>query len=171
MGEYIPFEFCRNLAASYGIGGSFTFGEEAKVLRTEKFPFGVSICYEETFGNMMRMSRQNGAEVLVNLTSDVWYPDSTLAKQHFDHARIRTVEAGIPLLRSCNTGITCGVDSLGNVVADLPEYDSSGNWNADSLYVSVPKFHYNTLYSRLGDVPIIGFCLIASLGLFFRRRQ
>lgn len=171
MGEYIPFEFCRKMAAEYGINGSFTCGTSAKVLRTGKFPFGVSICYEETFGDLIRESRVNGAEILVNLTSDIWYPDSKLTKQHFDHARLRTVESGIPLIRSCNTGITCAFDSLGNLIDSLPEYDENNNWLADSLYVKVPSYHYNTLYSKTGDGLIISLSFIASLHLLIMTRK
>jgi len=171
MGEYIPFEFLREMAKDYGVYGSFTFGKDAKVLNTGKFPIGVSICYEETFGDLMRESRQNGAEVLVNLTSDVWYPDSKLAQQHFDHARVRTVEAGVPLLRSCNTGITCAVDSLGRMVDSLDEYDGDSEWLSDSLYVKVPTYHYKTLYSDVGDSLVIGLCLMGSFGLFFRFKK
>lgn len=171
MGEYIPFEFCRELAKSYGVNGSFTCGGEAKVLNTHSLPIGVSICYEETFGDLMRESRQNGAEVLVNLTSDVWYPDSPLTSQHLEHARLRTVEAGAPLIRSCNTGITCAVDSLGRTIDSLDEYDEQGNWNADSLFATVPKYHYSTLYTELGDGPVIGFCAIAITFFFYSGRR
>jgi apolipoprotein N-acyltransferase len=167
MGEYIPFEFCKELAKSYGIQGSFTCGQEAKILNKKNIPLGVSICYEETFGDIIRESRQNGAEVLVNLTSDVWYPDSALTHQHLEHARLRTVESGIPLIRSCNTGITCAIDSLGRTVDSLDEYDDQGNWLADSIFISVPRYHYHTLYSEVGDGPIIGFCMMAIVTFFY----
>ena len=161
MGEYIPFDFLKTIAAKYGITGSFTNGKEAKVLACGKTPFGISICYEETFGHLMRESRLLGAEILVNLTSDGWYPQSRLPQQHFDHARLRTVESGIPLLRSCNTGITCAIDSLGRVVDTLGGEDLFALQSlSDSLYVEVPTYHYHTLYSQLGDVMIIPFCFI-----------
>lgn len=170
MGEYIPFSFLQELAKSYGVMGSFTCGCEGKVLNCHRIPLGISICYEETFGDMMLESRQKGAELLVNVTSDVWYPDSSLTKQHFDHARLRAVEAGIPLIRSCNTGITCAVDSLGQQVASLEEYDEQGNWLADSLFVTVSKFHYNTFYMKWGDKPVIAGSFFALFLFFYRNR-
>lgn len=169
MAEYIPlssFPPCKTLAARYGIQGSFTCGQEATVFAGCKGPFGASICYEETFGDLTRESRQNGAEMLVNLTSDVWYPNSRLPQQHFDHARLRTVESGFPLLRSCNTGITCAFDSLGRVVGRLGEDPSEYEWIADSLYVQVPRYHYQTLYTKVGDSLIIGFSALMVI-LFF----
>ena len=162
MGEYIPFEFCKELAQAYGITGSFTCGTQAKIFPGCKAPFGLSICYEETYGHLMRENRLKGAELLINVTSDVWYPNSRLPKQHFDHARLRTVEAGIPLVRSCNTGITCALDSLGQTVDTLGE---DAEWKRSALYVEVPLYHYPTLYARFGDWLIILFSAISFLGL------
>ncbi|MBA2367399.1 MAG: apolipoprotein N-acyltransferase [Candidatus Protochlamydia sp.] len=157
MGEYIPFEFCRKMAARYGISGSFTCGKEAKVF-SGPIPCGPTICYEETYGDLVRENRQKGAELLVNLTNDGWYPHSRLPQQHFDHARLRTVENGVPLVRSCNTGITGGLNSLGEVIAVLGPDHLQTQENPDSLRITVPKYHYQTLYSRLGDALILSLC-------------
>lgn len=165
LGEYIPFEWCKQFAASYGITGSFTCGKEAKVF-SSKIPLGPSICYEETYGNLMRESRAQGAELLVNLTSDVWFPDSRLPQQHFDHARLRTIENGVPLVRACNTGVTGAVDSLGRNVRVLGEDSFKDQWLSDALFVEVPKYHYRTLYTWLGDSLILS-CSLFFIGAFF----
>lgn len=167
MGEYIPFSFCRNLAAQYGVFGSFTPGKEAVVWGNDGCRFGVSICYEEIFGDMMRENRIKGATLLLNLTSDAWFPQSKLVRQHFEHARLRTVENGIPLTRACNTGITACVDALGRDVAVLGDSDDEREKLSGALYVDVPMYHYRTLYSQFGDRLIIGFSLLCIL-LFFR---
>jgi apolipoprotein N-acyltransferase len=108
----------------------------------------------------MRENRLKGAQILLNLTSDAWYPNSRLAQQHFDHARLRTVENGIALLRACNTGITGGVDSLGRVVKILGENAENPEVISDALYIEVPLYHYQTLYAQFGDTLIIGFAAI-----------
>ena len=168
MGEYIPFAFCRELAARYGVAGSFTSGSEAKVMSYKGILFSPSICYEETFGDVIREGRQKGSQLLVNLTSDVWYPNSRLPRQHFDHARLRTVENGVPLIRACNTGVTGAIDSLGKVVAVLGgEEPEAVEWVPDALLTEVPAYTYSTLYSRVGDKLIIGisfFAILFSLG-------
>ena len=159
MGEYIPFVWCRALAARYGITGSFTPGISAKIF-DGPVPFGASICYEEMYGDLMRENRVKGAELLVNLTNDGWYPNSLLPKQHFDHARLRTVENGIPLVRACNTGVTCAVDSLGRIVGVLGENEVENQELADSILVELPLYHYSTFYSRYGDFLIISFSFL-----------
>jgi|688.fasta_scaffold66948_4 apolipoprotein N-acyltransferase len=168
MGEYIPSSLLTRIARWYGIQGSFTSGQEAKIFSSKK-KIGPSICYEETFSHMMREIKKQGADVMLNLTSDAWFPTSRLMQQHFDHARPRTVENGIPLLRACNTGITGAIDSLGRVVAVLGENPKEAEWIADSLKIEVPTYSFNTLYSLVGDYLI----LVISLGaicfaLFFK---
>jgi apolipoprotein N-acyltransferase len=104
----------------------------------------------------MRENRLAGANMLVNITSDVWYPNSRLGKQHFDHARLRTVEMGIPLLRSCNYGVTAGVDSLGSIIDSCGGNTDVREGSADALLVKVSTYHYRTLYAFWGDYLIIG---------------
>lgn len=155
MGEYIPFDFLRDLALKYGVGGSFTCGKTAKVFQGKTASFGLNICYEETFSHLMRDNKLLGADLLVNLTSDVWYPDSKLPEQHCDHARVRTVENGIPLIRACNTGVTCGIDCLGRMIAQWGDHTGPHEWLAGALFLEVPLHHYSTLYSYTGDYLII----------------
>jgi apolipoprotein N-acyltransferase len=156
MGEYIPFTWCRQLAAQYGITGSFTCGKSAKVFKGP-VPFGTSICYEEIYGHLMRQNRLLGAELLVNLTNDGWFPQSHLPKQHFDHARLRTVENGIPLVRACNTGITGAMDSFGRIIGVLGEDPMERQKIADSIRLDVPLYHYHTFYAQYGDLSVILF--------------
>lgn len=161
MAEYIPFSFCRAMAAEYGIHGSFICGTEAQVYKASGVPFGVSICYEETFGEMMVESRRSGAELLVNLTSDVWFPNSLLPYQHLEHARLRSVEAGVPMVRACNTGVTSSVDSLGRTVSVLGDNRQEQEWSSACLLADVPLYAYSTPYTFFGDKLIV----IISLGL------
>lgn len=171
MGEYIPFTFCKNLAAKYGVFGSFTGGREAKVWDCNGFKIGPSICYEETFGDLMRENKQQGANVLVNITNDAWYPHSRLVRQHLEHSRLRTVENGIPLLRSCNTGITCALDAFGRDVAMLGDSDIEREDLSDSLHATLPVYHYPTLYSLWGDAFIIGLSLLSICYYAFSRKD
>lgn len=171
LGEYIPFSFCQKLALMYGIEGSFTKGECAKVFPHPKAPFGVSICYEETFGHVMRENRQQGAELLVNLTNDGWFPNSKLTAQHFDHARLRSVESGIPLIRACNTGVTGGFDSLGRIVGMLGEPNQYDESISDSILLNIPMYTYQTIYSKYGDHFILSLSIFGIIGLLLKPRK
>lgn len=163
MGEYIPFSWCRDIARRYGVTGSYSCGLGAKVFNG-KIPMGASICYEEMYGDKMRENRLLGAELLVNLTNDGWYPQSRLPKQHFDHSRLRTVENGIPLVRACNTGVTGAVDSLGRIVGLLGDDHLKMQEVPDSILLDVPLYTYRTFYTQYGDLPMIA---LSFLFIFF----
>ncbi len=168
MGEYIPFESCRELAAKYGVYGSFTAGLQARLFNG-KIPLGPSICYEEAFGHLMRDNRVKGAEMLVNLTNDGWYPHSVLPQQHFDHARLRTVENGVPLVRACNTGITGGIDSLGRIVGIWGNTPEESQELPGAIKLEMPTYHYSTLYTFWGDYFVISIAFLSLFYAFVRR--
>lgn len=155
LAEYVPFDGLKKISQSYGIQGFFTSGMQAEVFGLNKI--SPSICYEELFSSIMREGRKMGAELFVNLTNDGWFPFSKLSKQHFTQGLIRSIENGIPLVRSCSIGVTAAVDSNGRIIAKLEENQKG------SLYVAIPKYHYTTVFSLWGETPFIIFCLFFCL--------
>lgn len=170
LGEYIPMELIRSLAAKYGVTGSFQPGTSAKVFAGAKVPFAPSICYEETHGDLMCESRRLGAELLVNITNDGWFPSSRLPQQHFDLGRLRAVENGVPIVRACNTGVTGAVDSLGRIVGVLGKDLIDCQCRSEALRLELPTFHYQTLYSKTGDRLIVGLSAFFIMLALFRRK-
>lgn len=167
MGEYIPFDFAKKWAAKYGVYDSFTPGNGAKPFTSQKHRIGASICYEETVGNLMRQNSVQGATLLVNLTDDYWFPYSMLAVQHFEHARPRTVENGVPLIRSCNFGVSGVVDSLGRTVLV-----QEGSEDPSGFVVPFSSYHYPTLYGKYGDWPVLLVtATILLLGVYYFLRK
>ena len=150
MGEYIPYEWCKEIAKKYGVTGSFALGEQTKVFKNKETTYGISICYEELFSHLIRRVKQKKGELLLNLSNDGWFPNSSLAEQHFEHARLRTLENGVSLLRAVNNGITAGVNSLGQTVRRVENRKQEG-----ALLVELPNYHYWTLYSAVGNLGIL----------------
>ncbi len=166
--EYIPFSkwrrFSRFVASQFGIYSSFEHGKEVKIFDAA-VPIGVSICIEETFSNLIRELRQNGAELFVNVSNDVWFPGSKLPHQHFDHGRLRAAENGVCVLRACVSGVTCAIDCFGKPIAQLPISES----RAEGLYLTVPISSYPTLFTFWGDWAILGFSLFAIVSVALNR--
>ena len=76
-------------------------GRDAFVVRP-----GVVICYEGVFGYVTREHVRNGANVLLALSNDAWYPASSEPEQHLANATLRAVECGVPMIRVGNNGGT-----------------------------------------------------------------
>ncbi len=149
LAEYLPFQSLIELTKKYGITQFFKHGNKSSLFAS-KIPISTSICYEETFGHIMRQGRKEGAELFVNITNDNWYPNSRLPKQHFDLAKAQAVANGLPLVRACNSGVTAIIDSLGNEIAVLSD------WNNPAVLVGkVPLYSIETLYTLCGDLGII----------------
>ncbi len=158
MAEYLPFPIGRSFLEKFGINSWFSPGIEAKVF-DGKVKMAPSICYEEGFGGLIREGRAQGAEMLINLTNDVWFPNSRLPIEHFNIGRVRAVENGVPLLRACNNGITAAVDSFGRTCAIMKNIDCNGKLICGALTSKIACNSHNTLFTIVGDSLIIGISL------------
>lgn len=157
--EYLPFKWCQKLAKRYGILGWFERGTQGKLF-SGKTKISPSICIEELYSSIIRKNKKLGTELFVNMTNDVWFPNSRLPRQHFDHGKVRVIENGTPSVRACNTGITCGVDALGRNLGVFSSMSKKAQWDSGVVKVAVPLYHYSTLFTLWGN----GFILFLSLG-------
>ena len=90
-----------------------------------------------------------GAErpgLLLNVTNDGWFGNTTGPRQHLHQARVRAVEEGLPLVRAANNGISAVIDGYGRVLARL-DLNVRGVIDAP-LPAALPP----PLYARFGDV-------------------
>ena len=98
----------------------FSWGKASQVLNWKDTPPLLPlICYEAIFPEMAQGEGGRPAWLL-NVTNDAWFGLSTGPHQHFEMARMRAVEQGIPLVRAANTGISAVIDPYGRITAYLP---------------------------------------------------
>lgn len=156
--EYLPFSLLESIAGYYGIHGSFTPGTQVKIFQSKDgWKFGIAICNEEIYTYIGREARRLGAQCLISIHNDVWYPHSSLASQHFQHGRMRAIENGFPLLRSTNVGETVAVDAFGRVSSKKHEK----LWEAGAVQAEINIMSFVTPYRVWGDNLII---IISLLG-------
>lgn len=169
LAEYFPLpRWVRRWLASMSLPySSFTPGAANQpLLEVHGYAVGVSICYEDAFGNeIMRALPQ--AAFLINVSDDGWFGDSIALPQHLQIARMRALEAGRYLLRDTNTGITAIISPKGNMRASLPQ-------GARGVLTGiVTPYAGSTPYGYLGNSPVILICLLTVLaaGWWGRRRR
>ncbi len=128
FGEYVPFE---NVLRNFGINNliSLPGGFSPAVTREPiTLPSGKKldsfICYEIIFPGEVPSDIATSTAI-VNVTNDGWFGNTPGPYQHFQQARIRAVETGVPVIRAANTGISAFIDPLGRIVAGL-DYGQKG---------------------------------------------
>jgi apolipoprotein N-acyltransferase len=157
FGEYVPeWAFPGKIGKITLEVGDFVAGTNYQVARIPQGGIGIFICYEAIFPQLVRKLTAQGASVLVTISDDTWFGNSSAAFQHLEMARFRAIENGRYLLRSTNDGITALIDPYGRVVETAPRHGQR---------VLSGRFSYlegQTFYTLHGDVFAWG-CVVATL--------
>ena len=164
FGEYIPFRKWISFAKIITGGLDFSPGRGPTNLTISGLPtFRPLICYEAIFPGSIVEDRDR-PKCLLNLTNDGWFGYTAGPYQHFTQARMRSVEEGLPLIRSANTGISAVVDSYGRIVASL-------NLGEEGVLDSGLPVHLEqgTFYSRFGNAPALLLALFLFCVLVIRK--
>jgi apolipoprotein N-acyltransferase len=169
FGEYLPFQdFLERLGLMQltKIRGGYIPGQQHNTLAIPGAPPLLPlVCYEIIFPKEARTFLGERPAWIVNVTNDGWFGTSSGPYQHFQQARVRAIELGLPLVRAANTGISAVVDPLGRIVGSLP-LGAEGVLDA-RLPQSLPP----TLYTRIGDSHTFLGCVAVFTIAYFRRRR
>lgn len=140
--------------------GSYARGKERGAFRLGNWAAVPLICYESLFSGLARRGRRAGADVLLNLSSDIWFGGdgsllgSLFLHQHPAHLVIRAVETRTPVVRSAKGGFTLLLDPGGREVAHVVPPEGG------SVKGRLPVFRGLTVYSRTGDLVGLGSFLL-----------
>ena len=169
LGEFVPLEalFSRlGIAKLVELPGGFSRGVTRHAIDVSD---GISVvpyvCYEVIFPGIAVGDTEN-ASLIVNVTNDGWFGHSPGPYQHLRQAQLRAVEAGRPLVRAANNGLSAVIDARGQLV-DALALDAVG-----TLDVAVPLAPANNL--RTSHAGTVGWAIVLALALLaamFRWRQ
>ena len=121
-----------------------------------------TICYEDAYA-VEQLDELASATLLVNVSNDAWFGDSTAPHQHLQIARMRAIEAGRWMMRATNNGISAVIDPTGRVVS------RSHQFVPEVLRGEVTPYRGETPYARLRNWPVLAWCAIGILAVFVRR--
>lgn len=120
FGEYVPFKEVLTFGKVTSGAGDYAPGPGPRTLSLPGLPpVSPLICYEVIFPGAAIDPAMPPAWLL-NLTNDAWYGETAGPYQHLQHARLRAIEQGLPLVRAANTGISAAFDGHGREIARLP---------------------------------------------------
>ncbi|OQY18871.1 MAG: apolipoprotein N-acyltransferase [Desulfobacteraceae bacterium 4572_35.1] len=165
FGEYVPFSellsFVNKLA--HGVG-DFASGVK-KLLPVAGHELGVLVCYEAIFPAIAREQVNRGAQLLVNITNDAWFGDSSAPWQHLAMTQWRAVENRVWLARCANSGVSALIDPLGRVVRQSQLF-------RQQIIIGNTYFCDGTsLYTRTGDIVPLLLTVVVVLWLWQGRSK
>ncbi|MDI6852675.1 MAG: apolipoprotein N-acyltransferase [Deltaproteobacteria bacterium] len=165
-GEYVPlqrlFFFIPKMVPMIG---DFAEGPVGATLSMPEGPVGVLICFESIFPYLARAQVKNGARLLVNITNDAWFGETSAPYQHMSMAVIRAVEGRVALARSANTGISAFIAPDGKIL-----WTSALNI-ATAHTMELPWLPGGSIYSRFGDVFAWACTVLSIIILVVTRRR
>ena len=137
---------------------------EQPALRAGSNRIAATICYEDAYGSE-QLKVLKDATLLINVTNDAWFGDTTAAPQHLQISRMRVMEAQRPLLRAANDGISALIQSSGDVEKTLPRF------KPNVLTGVVQPRTGLTPYAQVGNWPVVLFGVAVLIGGLLRARR
>jgi apolipoprotein N-acyltransferase len=166
FGEYLPFGETFPALYEYSPNSShFSSGDSIDPLVWGEHRISAMICYEDILpGFVNGMVRHADPDLLVNLTNDAWFGDSTEPWIHLALAKMRAIEHRRYLVRSTNSGVSALVDPVGRVPLH-------GDTFKEEALIGVAKWMKGkTLYEMIGDWPWV-LAALAAFGMAFLTRE
>jgi apolipoprotein N-acyltransferase len=121
FGEYVLFRrllfFVRKITDEIG---DFTPGKSLHNLTLGARQLSTPICYEIIYPELVRAMIAAGGEVIVTISNDSWFGNSSAPYQHLAMATLRCIENRRWLLRSTSNGISALVDPGGRIRRQSP---------------------------------------------------
>lgn len=168
FGEYLPLkayfsEFLRFMEIPMA---DFSAGKALqKPMAISGNHFSSTICYEIVYPNLV-FDHLPEATFLVTVSNDAWFGDSLAPHQHLQIAQMRALESARPLLRATNSGITAVISPKGEIVAQLPQFQSG------VLVDQMQPVSGRTPYIWWGDWPVfLLITLIVGIAVWQRRKS
>ena len=98
-------------------GGPYRAGGKPRTVKLEpgNLSVGLAICFEAGVPTLFREYRRQGADIIVNISNDAWFGESSESEQQLALLALRAAETGLPALRATGYGMAGIIESTGRV--------------------------------------------------------
>ena len=146
FGEFIPLSHLLGFIRGWAqFISELEPGSDPVVFQGPPAPFGVVICYEGIFPELVREFVRGGARLMVNVTNDAWFGRTDGPWQHLAMYPFRAVEHRTAVVRTANTGVSAFIAPSGQILRRLSLYRRAVM--AERLPLRVGE----TVYTRFGE--------------------
>ncbi len=169
FGEYLPFGETFPILYEWSPNsGRFSSGTSLDpvpvVTASGKHDVSVLICYEDIIQSYTnRMVSHAHPELLVNMTNDAWFGDTSEPWEHLALSQFRAIEHHRYFVRATNSGVSAIIDPVGRVIVHSKPFDQE---HGDAI---VHWLKSSTIYELVGDAPVWLITLLALAAAFVRR--
>ena len=172
FGEFIPFKNILDFLKVTPGSTDFTSGSKENNIKlnfnNESIFIEPSICFESIFQTFSF----NKINFFINITNDAWFGQTTGPSQHLAATIFRSVEKGVPLVRSANSGISVIINKNGKIIK------SKGLNSAGYLQSNISLGDNKTFFMKVGNTSLIllvfmitFFSIIMDLILKYRKKD
>jgi apolipoprotein N-acyltransferase len=149
FGEYLPFG--DTFPVLYQLSphsGKFTPGKTLKPLPLGEHEIATFICYEDILPSFVNSIVRSGKpDLLVNITNDAWFGDTTEPWIHLALAKFRAIEHRRFFVRSTNSGVSAFVDPVGRVLGH------TGTFREEAIAAEIAWLRPFTPFQLWSDIP------------------
>jgi apolipoprotein N-acyltransferase len=163
FGEYVPWRGTLGFISELRqIPYDFKAGHHNVIFHVAGKPIGTVICFESSFGPLVRSVVRDGAQAIVVSTNNRSYRRSGNSEQHLANSQMRAAETARPVLQASLSGISGVIDADGNV------HQTTGLFERAIVSTTIATTIGETPYVRFGDwivlVSVAGLVIAVVLG-------
>ena len=174
FGEYLPYKELIPWSLIHVPDlSNYMAGKGYTVFVTPFSRFGVAICWENLFPDLVREFVRHGAQFMVNVTNEAWFGPITAPRQFLSMSVFRAVENRVFMVRCANTGISCVIDPYGRVASRVTGNDGGEVFVRGYISDSVIPLDSKTVYNLFGDwfawLCVSASMIFLAIGVFRKR--
>lgn len=174
FGEYMPLAGILPLQKLVSGVGDFAPGRNTQALKSGDLALGVLVCYEAIFADLAQNRVAQGANLLINISNDAWFGDTSAPHQHLQLTALRAIEQGRYIVRSTNTGLSAFIDPLGRIRLAGPQFQelaASGLVHPRTELTVYHRFSAGLLIGLVALAVLFAILIIRGKGDFARNRN
>lgn len=124
---------------------NFAIGDSLVLFDHPGGEYGVLICFELAFSDLMRDFVNSGADFMATITNDTWFGETSGPYQHMQMAPYRAIEARSWVVRSANSGFSFIADPYGR------KYGRTDLYERTIVYGEIGRIEDKTFFVRHGQ--------------------